>query len=88
MDSSTYVECTESSSDDPVVEWERVKAWINSMQGAQAVQAALRTATSKAWCDLLSKCSGLWPVVRHELIAETRQSLGDGGWEGSPFQDW
>lgn len=55
MNSSTYVERTESSSDDPVVEWERVKARINGMQGAQAVQAALRAATSKAWCDVLSK---------------------------------
>ncbi|KAF9504966.1 hypothetical protein BS47DRAFT_1368415 [Hydnum rufescens UP504] len=51
---STYVDRTESSSDDPVVEWERVKARINGMQGAQGVQAALRTAASKAWCDLLS----------------------------------
>ena len=54
--STTYVECTEAPSEDPLIEWEQIKARINGSQGgAHAMQVALRTATSKAWCDVISE---------------------------------
>ncbi|KAF9503960.1 hypothetical protein BS47DRAFT_1401899 [Hydnum rufescens UP504] len=53
---ATYVERAEPPSEDPVVEWERVKKRINGSQGSNhAVQVALRTAASKAWCEVISE---------------------------------
>ncbi|KAF9518717.1 hypothetical protein BS47DRAFT_1358777 [Hydnum rufescens UP504] len=57
---ATYVECAEPPSEDPVVEWEWVKKRINGSQGSNhAVQVALRTAASKAWCEVINNALGM-----------------------------
>ncbi|KAF9516218.1 hypothetical protein BS47DRAFT_1360502 [Hydnum rufescens UP504] len=57
---ATYVEHAEPPSEDPVVEWEWVKKKINGSQGSNhAVQVALRTAASKAWCEVINNALGM-----------------------------
>ncbi|KAF9503350.1 hypothetical protein BS47DRAFT_1402499 [Hydnum rufescens UP504] len=57
---ATYVERAEPPSEDPVVEWEWVKKRINGSQGSNhAVQVALRTAASKAWCEVINNALGM-----------------------------